>query len=211
MWKRKYSFNVVNDEVKRKISMYNTLMFPWAVRLCKDLKGITGDESLTVIWFLSHARIFPLFYSCSHSSDSGRGDENESCQTDFLNDPVSQLAQVESPTNDNDTGNTQPVVTEKPLETDIRNGRVLPETAQGEGPTFDNDIGNAQSVVVEISLETDIRNGLEEPEESGQEERPTQTYTQNSVELEPVQAAQTDRHVKFRVDLNEFPSVDLNE
>lgn len=48
MWKRKYNFTEVSEELKKEISSYNIVMFPCAVRLYKDLSASIAGESLSL-------------------------------------------------------------------------------------------------------------------------------------------------------------------
>ncbi|TKY55491.1 Increased DNA methylation 1 [Spatholobus suberectus] len=43
MWKRKYNFTEVSEELKKEISSYNILMFPCALRLYKNLSASIAD------------------------------------------------------------------------------------------------------------------------------------------------------------------------
>lgn len=68
MWKRKFNFTEVSEELEREISSYNILMFPCALRLCKDLSASIAD----------------------------RGNDIEDDQTDLKNDLGPQMEQTEA-------------------------------------------------------------------------------------------------------------------
>jgi len=48
MWKRKYNFTEMSEELKKEISSYNIVMFPCAVRLYKDLSASIAGKSFSL-------------------------------------------------------------------------------------------------------------------------------------------------------------------
>lgn len=48
MWKRKYNFTEVSEELKKEISSYKIVMFPGAVRLYKDLSASIAGEPFSL-------------------------------------------------------------------------------------------------------------------------------------------------------------------
>lgn len=53
MWKRKYNFTELSEELKKEISSYKIVMFPCAVRLYKDLSASIAGEFFS--FTLSHS------------------------------------------------------------------------------------------------------------------------------------------------------------
>ncbi|KAK7346760.1 hypothetical protein VNO80_21283 [Phaseolus coccineus] len=72
MWKRKYNFTEVSEELKKEISSYKIVMFPCAVRLYKDLSASIADIKNDLEPQTEHAEVTTRL---EHGSSPGRLEE----------------------------------------------------------------------------------------------------------------------------------------
>ncbi|WVZ24922.1 hypothetical protein V8G54_003466 [Vigna mungo] len=70
MWKRKYNFTEVSEELKKEISSYKIVMFPGAVRLYKDLSASIAEIEIDLEPQTEHAEVTArLEHGPSHQED----------------------------------------------------------------------------------------------------------------------------------------------
>ncbi|BAT75808.1 Increased DNA methylation 1 [Vigna angularis] len=70
MWKRKYNFTEVSEELKKEISSYKIVMFPCAVRLYKDLSASIAEIKIDLEPQTEHAEVTArLEHGPSHQED----------------------------------------------------------------------------------------------------------------------------------------------